>query len=436
MDNLQLKRFEFLKSFVTVYGFHSLHDFTTEISIKKLKQNKTFLTEVNNHMDTIRSLFPMSLFNLKRKDYCIDTENLAIKVLRKCLECTNITYEHIHKQNGNVLRLNLPNLFYMKYILQNMNMHEMNDLVHGLDWLMINQIFNNKEISILDFKKKVCYLDPQSKPTRLTRKDLLLSNETKILTLNNSTSSRRINLFDHLNEFCVINSIKIHHMTQSKDDIYDRHIELMNMGHNLVCIKSYQEITDLTKEICSYEYPLPLAAFPNKNLFVNIHVSSQKINEVHVHDKIVIDYTEMTTIDLEQFKKLFCQNLVIPIHQTCSDLIDLDDAHVQVYCNSDVISHLKCIIYNNINKVITHPIEQIDLCLDNIVVNTSKCDSDGVCVFDFDGKILSIKHAKLSFVVHPQSSLNLEKNTHMIIQYSYPIDIESLPNTTNINITK
>jgi hypothetical protein len=127
VKNDKQRQFEFVQRLVTVYGFQSIYDFETEISVSDLKQNLNFLPTVNQLVGEMSLLFPMSYFNLARKNYLINTEELAMKIFLKCLSVANINYLKSHKANKNVVRLIFPNLLYIKGIQQN----KMENIVHN-----------------------------------------------------------------------------------------------------------------------------------------------------------------------------------------------------------------------------------------------------------------------------------------------------------------
>lgn len=413
-DKIQLQRFEFLKSFVQIYGFSSLCDFKTEISIKELKKNDTLLERINAQMDVIRELFPMSLFNLKRKDYTIDTENLAIKVLRKCLECSNITYEHIHRQSGNILRLNPPNLLYMKYIIHNMEHTQMKDLIHGLEMEEINKLFESKEISTSEFLKKVCFTNQPQGHQMLSRECLKQPQETKTLhiPISKNMTNMRVRIFDYLNEFCVINSMLVDY---KKESIGGR-IKLTCAGHELVAIddcytKTMDGKIEITRNLCSYEYPLPLSILStHKSLDLILHAASG-------YDNVIINYTEITNMNLEYYKKLFCEQLVIHTNQTFSfeETVTVTQLYHKLplyLCEKadSVVTNIRCLIIES-NRLCSDLVKSVDLCIDGIVINTINQSVGGEFIFDFKGQVLSPKKNMISLVINfikkPQSEIKV-----------------------------
>lgn len=118
----------FITKFLKLFGIQSLCDFKTEISVKVLKTQKNFLTHINELIPELLSLFPKSKIGLSRKNNVIDTEELAVTTLLKCLNILNIGFVKIHKSTHNAVRLVKPNLVYMQYIFN----HTMNDIVHDI----------------------------------------------------------------------------------------------------------------------------------------------------------------------------------------------------------------------------------------------------------------------------------------------------------------
>lgn len=118
----------FITKFLKLFGIQSLCDFKTEISVKVLKTQKNFLAHINELIPELLSLFPKSKIGLSRKNNVIDTEELAVTTLLKCLNILNIGFVKIHKSTHNAVRLVKPNLVYMQYIFN----HTMNDIVHDI----------------------------------------------------------------------------------------------------------------------------------------------------------------------------------------------------------------------------------------------------------------------------------------------------------------
>lgn len=139
------KQVIFIIKFLKLFGVKSLCDFKTEISVKTLKTQKNFLVSVNEQVAELISLFPKSKIGLSRKNNKIDTEEVAIATLLKCLNILNIGFTKIHKSTCNVVRLVKPNLLYMQYIFN----QTMNDIVHNID--IVKDI--NHEINLDDYVK-------------------------------------------------------------------------------------------------------------------------------------------------------------------------------------------------------------------------------------------------------------------------------------------
>jgi hypothetical protein len=419
MTSVQKDRFEFLQSFVILYGFRSLCDFETEISVKELKKKDPFLQEVNQMMCQITRLFPMSLFNLKRKDYLIDSENLAIKVLRKCLECTNIPYEHLHRQHGNVLRLIPPNIMYMNYIIQKMDATEMKDIVHGMEMKEIVAMFDGKDLSIQDFKKRTSVINRQPEPHRLSRQDLGQTDEilTCSLELSNNTS-HTYNLFDYLNEFCVLNFITIDYQPDSHGGL----LKLTIDDNDLVVLddvyqKNHAGSIEVTSGVCSYDYPLPLAYFYHSgsiHLKINCPVSIK-----NCYQRIEINYSQLTQINLEQYKRLFCTPLTLPVEQRESNIYDVQKKNIRLSALSHVMSKVTCIPCRCGGRLASSTefpaisrcsdvVQRIILCVDNVPIETSTPTSEGTVIFDFGSKVIDKGRVSLQLeTIHPIEDLKL-----------------------------
>lgn len=142
----------FIIKFLKLFGVQSLCDFKTEISVKILKTQKNFLTNVNKLVPELLSLFPKSKIGLSRKNNVIDTEELAVTTLLKCLNILNIGFVKIHKSTHNAVRLVKPNLLYMQYIFN----HTMNNIVQDTDDVKdINHKINFDEYIKCDTNDKV-----------------------------------------------------------------------------------------------------------------------------------------------------------------------------------------------------------------------------------------------------------------------------------------
>ena len=419
VDHLQAERFSFLESFVTLYGFQSLCDFTTEVSLKELqKKSPTFLEQVNKQMDMIKNLFPMSLFNLKRKEYVIDSENLALKVLRHCLEITNIPYQHVHQQKGNVLRLNPPNLIYMKYIIHQQEnqknltkemssiTQEMNEFIHGYDLKQLETFFEKGTLSVSDLKKKMVMRPVVDEILPISREDLHLPPDNKVLVLPPvHYHNRQYQLFDYLNEFCVINSIVCHYPVGSLGGM----VELSDGRHDLVVIhdaiwKLEEGEIELTHGLCSYQHPLPMSIFYNLAGLLKLRISC----DGEGYDQIRVNYTEITQIDLPLFKKLFGSDLQIPIEQTLSEQTSFDPKQgtqqvIPFYLNTinPWITEIKCYAVSKEKGRYQALIKRVDLSIDSVQVEiqVESQAEPGTFRFIFTGHRLKYDHIKITFNV-------------------------------------
>jgi hypothetical protein len=138
----------FITKFLKLFNIQSLCDFKTEISVKTLKTQKDFLTHINELVPELLSLFPKSKIGLSRKNNKIDTEELAVATLLKCLNILNIGFVKIHKSTHNIVRLVKPNLMYMQYIFN----QTMNDIIQDTD-IMKDIDHNNHKINFDDYVK-------------------------------------------------------------------------------------------------------------------------------------------------------------------------------------------------------------------------------------------------------------------------------------------
>ena len=90
-----MEQLAFLDRFVRVYGFKNIADYETRITVsqfKGLQIKQNFLKQINNEMDNIKKYFKTGPLNLARKKYIIDSPELAMSILKKCLEQAGINY--------------------------------------------------------------------------------------------------------------------------------------------------------------------------------------------------------------------------------------------------------------------------------------------------------------------------------------------------------
>ena len=73
----------FVNKSLPIYNIKCLSDYVSTISQKQITSD--MITQINLNMDEFKNLFPTNKFNLSRKKYQIDTSNLAMSFLRKCL---------------------------------------------------------------------------------------------------------------------------------------------------------------------------------------------------------------------------------------------------------------------------------------------------------------------------------------------------------------
>ncbi len=110
-------QFEFLNRFVKVFGFSGLNDYKTSISHNDFTdKEKEFLKKVNDMIPEVRKLYSISHFNLARKNYQVDNIQLAMCVLRKCMQISNVGFESYRKNNLHHMRIIPPNSALIEFI--------------------------------------------------------------------------------------------------------------------------------------------------------------------------------------------------------------------------------------------------------------------------------------------------------------------------------
>jgi len=109
-----MEQLRFLDKFLHYYGIFGLSDHKSMIASNSITDNNIQL--INASVGEIKQHFQISKMNLSRKNYHIDSQQLALSVLKNCLHQANIPYEIVKKKDANYLRLIPPNKLYMEYI--------------------------------------------------------------------------------------------------------------------------------------------------------------------------------------------------------------------------------------------------------------------------------------------------------------------------------
>ena len=137
-----MEQLTFLDKFIKVFGFKHIADYDTRVAVSDLKKSEsTLLPLVNNYIQEIwqYNLFKKTPFNLARKSYQVDSAELALAVLKKCLQQANIPYETQHTKHGNQLRLLSESNLLNEYI-NKMNYLEKSELeTHPTDAELVTQ---------------------------------------------------------------------------------------------------------------------------------------------------------------------------------------------------------------------------------------------------------------------------------------------------------
>jgi len=99
-----------IHNYLITCGINGINDYTTAISVKHLKNNPSFLEDINQLTQSIKQLFSTYEVNFntakcKTNGGLIHSHEFAIDVLKSMLLCCYITFRSFHKQDGNYLVL-------------------------------------------------------------------------------------------------------------------------------------------------------------------------------------------------------------------------------------------------------------------------------------------------------------------------------------------
>ena len=139
-----MEQLQFLNKFLAGFGFNGLADNSTKISQSDVSEN--VIEHVNKHIPEIKKIFKIGSMNLSRKNYKIDSVNLAFSVLKHCLKQANVPFESIHTNTSNYMRLIPVNKMLLEYIA-----HPMNHIDHLENDENLNEPLNLS--TLLDGKK-------------------------------------------------------------------------------------------------------------------------------------------------------------------------------------------------------------------------------------------------------------------------------------------
>lgn len=85
MTTQHMTQLRFLDTFVKIFGFTGLDDYTSLVSVATVDADYVVKC-VNMSMGDIKANFKAGSLNLSRKKYKVDSVGLAFSVLRNCLQ--------------------------------------------------------------------------------------------------------------------------------------------------------------------------------------------------------------------------------------------------------------------------------------------------------------------------------------------------------------
>ena len=181
-----MEKLEFMNSFIKIYSFKNLADFTTKISTKQFMNNKLFLDKINTEIPKIKKMFSISQMSLSKNNYRIKTPLQAFQLLKHCLQQMNIGFQKLKINNTNYIRLISPNFNYINYInkMSNSKVRELTPNISSknkdeINYLSFDDFYNDFEIVHVhgDNNKCMKYLY-NNDDKKLMSKELLVAENT------------------------------------------------------------------------------------------------------------------------------------------------------------------------------------------------------------------------------------------------------------------
>lgn len=233
-----MEQLKFIDKFVKLFGFKNIADYDTKITVSQFKNTKkntmTFLNNINKQMDNIKKHFKTGPLSLARKKYVIDTPELAMSVLKKCLQQANIGFEIKKTKKANFVRLIPTNKLLSKYII---NMDNICQHVENIDHIV--QINSDNEELFTSYKDCVNNIAnnlstittyPKCHDTTMAIAAMTATNKSIVFTRTIIKSFNDI-VFKKLDDERVIGELNF---TRDVDFIYDMKLQMINgMGKTL-----------------------------------------------------------------------------------------------------------------------------------------------------------------------------------------------------------
>lgn len=251
-------------------------------------------------------------------------------------------------------------------------------------------ILEKNKMSLPEFRKAQC-IKISNIPKKLTREDLMQSNETKQLNVSITKLPFHCDAIRYLNEFCVINKITL----KLKNDLPDHSdVKLCINGYDYVYYSEGKfEGTEivLTNGICDFEHPLPLI-FDDKHTSIRITNNVTSPFGISLEGRLCIDYSEKTIVDVDYYNKISSiKNDIYPVMRTscCDEMLEQfsDDNYIVRLMSHNQINRLEFFFVDD-GKLFNDKIDSMSLRVDGIDIETVNCSSNNRFIFDFGNKFL------------------------------------------------
>lgn len=226
----KLKQIEFVdKKLLPIYGFESVLDYNTRVSLNDIKNNKNILKKLNDLLPQLKEIFIVKDFSLHKTDNQIKTHTQAHAILKKCLQSCNILFDVIQDNKINYVRLISKNNILENYI----NIHKMADIRETNSLFPESKLEGNSEKHIkMDYNELINNI---KKETWLSYYfPLFLANRSITAVQSSEITKTQLNLTEILTD---IKGLTIEFVAESKNGI-----NLLN-----------QEYIDKTFYGCKYE---------------------------------------------------------------------------------------------------------------------------------------------------------------------------------------
>jgi len=129
-----LQQIKFVDKLLYILDINGVTDYNTMVTHKNITDTQIEL--INGIMDDFKKYFPTKGFNLKRKNYKIDSQMLVISFLKNCLGHIGVNFDTIRVKNISYVRLRGMNKLLYNYINLGMSdivQKQMEDIIQNTD---------------------------------------------------------------------------------------------------------------------------------------------------------------------------------------------------------------------------------------------------------------------------------------------------------------